>query len=217
MQQPFAPLEGYTLAEMHIWSPALAPALPAPGEELDLEEWARLPEDGPGELVDGRLTEEEAPDPIHGLAVSWLIALFRTWLGGRGGFVFDSDVKFVVGPSRGRRPDVSVFFPERPAPPRRGAVREPPDVVVEVVSASPADERRDRVEKMDDYSAFGVAYYWLVDPALGSVEIFDLVEGRFARALAATGGLLTQVPGCPGLELDLDALWRELARLAANE
>jgi len=187
------------------------------GQELDADAWEELPEDMPGELVHGYLTEEEVPDPIHGLAVSWLIALFRAWLADRGGFVFDSDVKFIVSPTRGRKPDVSVFMPGQPAPPRRGAIREPPDITVEVVSASPADERRDRVEKMDDYAAFGVHYYWLVDPALGSVEIFELERGRFARALAATEGVVASVPGCPGLTLDLDQLWAELARLAGDE
>lgn len=54
-------------------------------------------------------------------------------------------------------------------------------------------------------------------PALGSVEIFELESGRFARAAAATSGTLAEVPGCPGLALDLDQLWAELARLDANE
>lgn len=67
--------------------------------------------------------------------------------------------------------------------------------MVEVVSASPADERRDRVEKMDEYAAFGVSYYWIVDPALGSVEIFELQNGRFARSVAVTAGTLRDVPG----------------------
>jgi Uma2 family endonuclease len=202
---------------MHVWSSALAPRPPAPGQKLDVEGWGRLPENVAGELVDDHLTEEEVPDPIHGLAVSWLIALLRAWLSGRGGFVFDSDVKFIVSPTRGRKPDVSVYLPGRAAPPRRGPLREPPDIMVEVISASPADERRDRVEKMDDYEAFGVKYYWLVDPALGSVEIFELDKGRFARAVAGTEGAIADVPGCPGLVLDLDQLWEELGRLAAEE
>jgi Uma2 family endonuclease len=202
---------------MNAWSPALASRRQPTGRRLALDEWAALPEDAEGELVDGYLTEEEVPDPIHGLAVSWLIALFRAWLGGRTGFVFDSDVKFAVTPTRGRKPDVSLYFPGRPAPPRRGVLRDPPDIMVEVVSPSPADERRDRVEKMDEYAAFGVRYYWLVDPALGSLEIFELDAGRFARSAAITAGVLRDVPGCPGLELDVDQLWAELARLTANE
>jgi Uma2 family endonuclease len=89
--------------------------------------------------------------------------------------------------------------------------------MVEVVSPSPADERRDRVDKMDEYAAFGVPCYWLVDPALGSLEIFELTAGRFTRCAAATAGVLRNVPGCPGLVLDLDRLWAELARLDAND
>ena len=201
---------------MQRWSPALAEHKPPSGRRLDLDAWAALPEDDPGELVDGYLTEEEVPDPIHGLAVPWLIALFRAWLGG-GGFVFDSDVKFAVSATRGRKPDVSVYLPARAAPPRRGALHDPPDIMVEVVSPSPADERRDRVEKMDEYAAFGVRFYWLVDPALGSVEIFELQNGRFLRSVAATSGVIRDVPGCRALVLDLDQLWAELARLEANE
>jgi Uma2 family endonuclease len=184
---------------------------------LSLEEWSQLPEDSPGEFVDGYLAEEEVPDPIHGLAVSWLIALFRAWLGAGNGFVFDSDVKFILHPKRGRKADVSIYLPQRKAPPRRGPLREPPDVVVEVVSPSPRDERRDRVEKMDEYAGFGVRFYWLLDPALGSLEIFELQGGRFVRAVAVTEGSLDPVPGCKGLVLDLDGLWTELARLSSED
>lgn len=197
---------------MFPWS--ATPATVAVGQRLGIDEWIALPEDAPGELVDGRLTEEEVPDPVHELAGAWLIGLFRGWLGPRTGFVFGSEVKLVVSPTRGRKADVSVYFPDRPPPPRRGALREPPDVIVEVVSPSAANERRDRVDKMDEYAAFGAPFYWLVDPALGSLEIFELENGRYARVVGATGGRLGGVPGCPGMELDLDDLWAELARLA---
>jgi Uma2 family endonuclease len=200
---------------MTMWSPALHPPEPPPARELSLDAWIELPEDIEGELVDGRLTEEEVPDPIHGLAVSWLIALLRAWLSGRGGFIFDSDVKVVVGPRGGRKPDLTVYLPGRRPPPRRGALRDPPDLVVEVISASPRDERRDRVEKMKDYARAGIRHYWLLDPALGSFEVFELeASGRYAIALAGTDGRLEGIPGCDGLVVDLDALWGELARLA---
>ena len=201
---------------MQPWSPALAEPEPRT-VQMSIDEWVALPEDAPGELVNGYLTEEEVPDPIHGLAVSWLIALFRAWLGTGKGFVFDSDVKFVLSATRGRKPDISVYLPDRPPPPSRGPLRESPDLVVEVISPSPRDERRDRVDKMDDYAAFGVPLYWLVDPALGSLEIFELRGGRYTRVLAAVEGTIDTVPGCPGLVLDVDALWGELRRLRTED
>jgi Uma2 family endonuclease len=202
---------------MHPWSPAVAKHVPPIGQRLGIEEWIALPADAPGELVDGYLVEEEVPEPVHELALTWLIALFRAWLGRRRGFVFGSGVRLVVSPTGGRKPDVSVYFPERPAPPRRGTPREPPDVVVEIVSPSAPDARRDRVEKMDDYATIGARFYWLLDPGFRSLEIFELRDGRFAHALAATAGCLTDVPGCPGLRVDLDELWSELGRLAPDE
>ena len=180
---------------------------------MALEHWGSLPEDEPGELVEGRLSEEEMPDAVHELTVSWLIWVLQTWLGERG-FVFGSDLKTITGQQTGRKPDVSVFLGGRPVP-RRGPVISPADILVEVISPSPRDERRDRVEKMAEYAAFGVRQYWLVDPALGSFEIFALdPAGRYVKVVGATGGVVDPVPGCDGLVLDIDALWRRLARLA---
>jgi Uma2 family endonuclease len=123
-------------------------------------------------------------------------------------------VKLALRPRTGRKADLSVYLPDRIPPPRRGALEEPPDIVVEVVTPPPRDERRDRVEKVADYAAFGVRWYWIVDPALGSFEIFALEsDGRYKNMAAATSGLIDPVPGCDGLCIDVEALWLELARL----
>jgi Uma2 family endonuclease len=184
---------------------------------MTLEQWSELPEDTEGELVDGYLTEEEVPDPAHESTVAWFIVLLGTWLRGRGGFLFGSEVKLRVSAQRGRKADIVVYLPGSSPPPRRGLLTAPPNILVEVITPTPRDERRDRVEKMDEYAALGVPYYWLVDPALGSFELFALTsDGRYARTLAATEGQLTDLPGCPDLVIDLDELWRELDRLAAE-
>ncbi|MCA9591951.1 MAG: Uma2 family endonuclease [Myxococcales bacterium] len=185
---------------------------------MTLEQWAELPEEESGELIDGFLLEEEVPDPVHELAVAWLVVLFGNWLRGKGGFVFGSEVKLRISQERGRKADVVVYLPGRPPPPRRGLLTEPPDVVVEVVTPTPRDERRDRVEKMNDYAALGARFYWLLDPALGSLEIFQVSEqGRYAKVVGATAGSIEPVPGCAGLSLDLDELWRELDRLGPDD
>jgi Uma2 family endonuclease len=189
------------------------PALPQLGRLMTFDEWVAMDEDEPGELVDGRLEEEEVPDPIHEMIVTWLAHVLLTWLG-RKGIVLGSGVKYAIRPDRGRKPDLAVYLhPETRVPPARGLVRVPPDIVVEIVSASPRDERRDRIEKMDEYAAFGVAWYWIIDPSLQSLEIFELAAGRYARAAHSTEGRLDGVPGCAGLQLDLDEIWNAIARL----
>lgn len=182
--------------------------------ELSLDEWFALPEDEPGELVDGHLEEEEVPDYLHELLVMHLGRLLGNWIFPQGGLVAGSDAKFAVGSRSGRKPDLSVYMPGSRRPPARGLIHVPPDIAVEIVSPTPRDGRRDRVEKMADYAAFGVSWYWLLDPQLRTLEIFELdAQRRYLHVLGASTGTLSTIPGCEGLTLDLDALWAAVDQL----
>jgi Uma2 family endonuclease len=153
---------------------------------------------------------------LHEIVVAWFVAVLRLWARRRGGFALGSEAKIAVGPRRGRKPDVSVFVGARPA---LGAtlVRVAPHLVVEVVSERPRDARRDRVEKIHDYAAAGVKYYWIVDPQLRTLEILERgARGRFAHVLDVSAGRVDRVPGCEGLALDLDDLWREVDEAASR-
>jgi Uma2 family endonuclease len=198
----------------YVWEDSPRPVL---GRKLTLEEWAAMDEDEPGELVDGYLEEEEVPDAVHELVVIWLGTVFRLWLAGRG-WVFGSDLRYAVQPNRGRKPDLSVYLHSHGAKvPARGVVRVPPDIAVEIISPTPRDGRRDRIAKMAEYAAFGIHFYWILDPSFQSLEIWELTDGRYSRAAYATEGTLTAVPGCEGLSIDLDALWKELSKLGPAE
>jgi Uma2 family endonuclease len=186
--------------------------VPAP-VEMSLDEWAAMDEDAEGELVDGILVEEEMPSFSHELAVTWLSHILRSWLADRGGFVSGSDAKFAVAPRRGRKPDLTIYLPGSRKPQAHGVVTVPPDIVVEIVTGTPRDERRDRIEKVADYAAFGVRWYWIVDPSFRTFEVLERgADGRYVHAAAATDESLAP-PGCDGLVVEVRALWAELDRL----
>jgi Uma2 family endonuclease len=186
------------------------------GRKLTLEDWAALPEDEEGELVDGVLVEEEMPSFVHEVAVAWLISFFRAWASPRRGFVTGSGLKLRVASRRGRMADVVVYF-RRGKVQARGLVTVPPDVAVEIVSPDPKDQKRDRIDKLKEYAAFGIRYYWLVSPELRSIEILELgADGRYIHALDLSEGK-SAVPGCEDLEIDVDDLWRDVQAAEQEE
>lgn len=182
--------------------------------EMTLQEWADLPDDERGELVDGRLEEEEVPSVPHEEVVAWLVFLFYGWFAPRGGWVFGSEAKYAVRKKTGRKPDVAVYLPGR-RPEGANLARNAPDIVVEVITPRARDRRRDRIEKAADYAAFGVKVYVLIDPETRSLEAFELVKGKWAATVSQTKGKVT-LPLCKGLVLDLDALWKRIDLLQAD-
>lgn len=189
-----------------------------PPRTLTLEQWAELPEDEPGEIVDGVLVEEEVPSFIHELVIAWLLRVLGNWGVEHGALAVGSGVKLKVAARRGRLPDLVMYLAgaRRPAP--RGLVAAPPSVAVEVVSETERDGRRDRIEKLTEYAAAGIRWYWLVDPALRSFEILELgADGRYVHAVAVVDGVVESVPGCEGLRVDVSALWAEVDAFVEGE
>lgn len=173
-------------------------------------EWGDLDEDVEGELVDGVLVEEEMAGWEHERVVAWLVRVIGNWAEDHGAQIGGSEAKLGIRKNRGRMPDLAVYLRGERSPPRRGVIRVPPSIVVEVVTPTPRDQRRDRVEKVSDYAEFGVRWYWLVDPEARTLEILELgPDGRYIHALGATDGVV-EAPSCPGLVLHLSALWKKL-------
>jgi Uma2 family endonuclease len=176
---------------------------------MTIEQWADMDEDEPGEFFDGYVVEDEVPDLSHERVVAWRVFTLMSWGKPRQALVFGSELKFAISEQRGRKPDVSMYAPGVRLE-RANLVRVPPMLMVEVLTPTPRDMRRDRIDKMAEYAYFGVRSYWIVDHDERSIECYELSkDGRvFLSATSADGQL--EVPNFEGLILDLDDLWDEV-------
>ena len=189
---------------------------PRPNGECRSKSGQPCPEDEPAAPVGGRLVGEEVADTTHEAVVSWIPFRLMSWSEPRKGIVLGSEAKFAVGPSSGRKPDISAFSTAQKLP-RKSPIRVPPDLMVEVVSAhAPRRPPRSCGEARRD-AAFGVQWYWIVDPILRTLEILKLGdEGHYTTLVSASEGVVV-VPSCEGLVFDLDALWARIDELVEDE
>jgi Uma2 family endonuclease len=141
-----------------------------------------LPDDGLRyELIDGTLIVSPSPIPVHQRAVVEMLVLLRDACGPEyEAFVAPLDWQ----PDRltSLEPDVLVVRKDRIG---EKNIQQALTVAVEVLS--PGTARYDRLLKFSRYAEGGVAQYWLVDPRVPSVEVYDLVDGDYQLAARANG------------------------------
>jgi len=145
------------------------------GRKMTLEEF-REAEEEPGydyELARGVLEVTEVPNDRHWQVVDNLHEMVSTHRRQHPGVILrigrGSDCRvWVAEMTSGRNPDLAVVLPGTP-PDTRG--RRPPSLLAEVVSEGGED--RDYRAKREDYLAFGVREYWIVDRFLRHVTVLE--------------------------------------------
>jgi Uma2 family endonuclease len=143
--------------------------------KITYEEWLDFPtEEGVRtELIDGEVLVAPEPTVRHQRICVRLLYIFETFLRQHGGGEILPPVNVRLADDQGFGPDL-VFVREWGDDPL--TYHGPPPLVIEVVS----DARRDLRIKRDRYERYGVPEYWAVLPGAEQVQIFRLVEGRYA-------------------------------------
>jgi Uma2 family endonuclease len=185
------------VTELHGWVPA-GPLFP--------EDITKVVLDVPFEISDGKLEIMPPPSPWHRYSARDVERLLDSHYPSA-----LSDVPLVVGDS-GRRPDVIATALTREEIIQQRIKVAKPDIVEVAVEIISHDEdprrdavsvRRDREIKAHEYSAAGIAEYWIVDEVPGdpmdaSVEIYHLRDGAYVAAavvrLSALVSGETQLP-----------------------
>ncbi|MBF0628135.1 MAG: Uma2 family endonuclease [Magnetococcales bacterium] len=170
-----------------------------------------LPEHQVGEIIGGQLHVHSRPSGPHGQVsigvMSDTYLPFQRGNGGPGGWWIMPepelhlirDVEVVV-------PDVAGWRKERmPQVPQGHRFEVVPDWVCEVLS--PTTARRDRGVKLALYARYGVAFCWLIDPGVQTLEVLTLVQGRWQLAGVHGGADRVQVPPFEAVTMDLSGWW----------
>jgi len=176
------------------------------------EDYLKLPEE-PGyryEILEGFLVKEPTP-AMHHQRVS--AALFRQLADFFDGFdpkgeLFFAPVDVTLTNRNVLQPDILFISGSRKEILLGERVDGPCDLVVEIMS--PANRRKDRLQKMEIYRKAGIPHYWLVDPEENTLEAFVLKGEHYALIAAGAGGEGDKFthPDFPGLDLDLDRVFR---------
>lgn len=160
------------------------------------------------ELDRGVLEVTYVPGQPHGLIVWTLLRMIVSYDTRHPGKIFQaggaSEFRlWLPAMISGRNPDIAIVLHNTPRDPRG---RRPPTLVMEVVYEGTEAHERDYVTKREEYLAFGIREYWIVDPIARIVTVLvrdgDVwIEQVFRGEEQAKSTML------PGLAIALPELW----------
>jgi Uma2 family endonuclease len=116
------------------------------------------------------------------------------------------DVDTILNQLTVRRPDLLYFSKSRTHLIGKKAMLGPPDLAVEIIS--PSSDEIDRVDKFAQYCDAGVAFYWIVDPAVKTMEGWKLEGGQYISTGRGEKDQVIQLPPFANLNIPLARLWR---------
>ena len=156
------------------------------GRRMTLEEF-REAEEEQGyryELARGVLEVTEVPNDPHWQVLDNLHEAFSRYRRQHRGVILrighGSECRLWIPETvSGRNPDLAIVFRGTPEDARG---RRPPSLAVEVVSPGREAHERDYVTKREEYLAFGLREYWIVDPHRRQVTVLVREDGGEARA-----------------------------------
>jgi Uma2 family endonuclease len=183
---------------------------PTPGVKLTYDDFLLFPDDGQRhELIDGEHFVTPSPYQIHQIIVGNLYFAIRVYLEEHPiGQVFLSPFDVVFSNFDVVEPDLLYISTARHEILTKQNVQGAPDLVIEV--GSPGTRRRDETIKRRLYERSEVSEYWIVDPELEVVRIYQRDGQGFGRPheLSREAGDVVTSPLFPHLKLSLDAVFR---------
>ncbi len=171
------------------------------------EDYCRLPEGAPYQLIGGELVLTPAPGTYHQVVSMKLeFQMVKFVMEHSLGLVLDAPVDVYLEETETYQPDLVFISQERLSIVEPARINGAPDLVVEILS--PATAYYDLRKKYKIYERCGVREYWLVDPEDKSIQIFILKESKFflSQQVEGEGEVTSSV--IPGFRVSAQSIFR---------
>ncbi|MFN3480485.1 MAG: Uma2 family endonuclease [Thermodesulfovibrionales bacterium] len=153
-------------------------ALEKSKRQYTYEDYARLPEGAPYQLIGGELIMTPSPVPYHQIISRKIeFELVKFVDDRRLGEVIDAPMDVYLSETETYQPDIIFISNERLNIIGEKKIEGAPDLVIEILSESTA--YYDLRHKKRVYERTGVKEYWIVDPMEKSIEVYENVNGEF--------------------------------------
>ena len=175
-----------TLNDIQIGQPAWRMALLFPPQGSWTEqEYLALDAGRQIEFDRGCVEVLDIPTKEHHRLVRFLFLLMQAFVSSRGlGEVFFAPLPVRLWNEKYREPDLVYLASGRSD---AGKYPDGADLVVEIVSDSPSDRKRDLEIKVSEYERAGISEYWVVDPQKAIVLVHCLIHSKYAVDSFTTG------------------------------
>jgi Uma2 family endonuclease len=179
---------------------------------LTYEDYAALPDDGKRyALHEGELSVTPAPDTRHQDVLVALTVILGAHVGATGvGKLLVAPYDCIMSDITVVQPDLVYTDDERLGLVSPRALEGAPTLSIEILS--PSTGRTDRRRKMALYASHDVRWYWIVDPAARTIEVYRLEAGQYRLDTTLQGREARALPPLDDLTVDPTAVWRQLPR-----
>lgn len=167
------------------------------------------------ELLNGEIVVSAAPTWKHQIVLQMLNRLIDGWVVQHEmGIALMAPVDIVLDAENALQSDLIYVGPDNPGRVRNGRFHGAPDLAVEIIS--PTSRNRDATVKSMRYALAGIREFWLADPDLRTIALFEL-GGTFytERAPEADGVFVSGV--LTGLRLDPATVFAAVDRAIRDE
>jgi len=155
-------------------------------ESYTYEDYAKLPEGAPYQLVGGKLVMTPSPSPLHQAISKKLAFMIMGFSEPAGlGYVYYAPLDVFFSDEDVFQPDIIFISKEREDIISKKNIQGAPDIVIEILS--PASAYYDLREKFKTYETGGVREYWIVDPRLKKIEVYESDHMKFKLVCEAEG------------------------------